>query len=469
MTADPAKDDRIAARLQEFLERDDAPLYPGELTGLARQALDGRTVYLEAARRYGTPQYLVEEERLAGQIGRFQRAFARPEQVARVHYAFKANPSLPVVRIVQRAGLAADASSGLELELAIRCGFERIVLSGPAKTDDELHLALRHGGRVTVHLDSFRELERLEELAAAAGRAIAAGIRLSTQSHGMWTKFGIPLEQLPELVRRAAGLRFVRLGGVQFHLSWNRRADGYRQTLTALGPLLQAHRPVGGWRFVDIGGGYYPEDDEAVYPWLTPRGRLLSLLGLEPSEGPPEDWDQRYLVHPVQPIEAMADEIHQAFRTHVTGPLGETELWLEPGRYLVNPAVHVLLRVADVKADDVAITDGGTNLLGWERLEAEHVPLINLSRPSPTQRRCRVYGSLCTPHDLWGFTCYGSDLQVGDVLMLPAQGSYVQTLAQRFIKPICQTVVLDSDGRLRRVEHSETFARRYPRFQPDRE
>ena len=161
----------------------------------------------------------------------------------------------------------------------------------------------------------------------------------------------------------------------------------------------------------------------------------------------------------------MARQIIEAFRAHIT-PSGATELWLEPGRYVVNKGVHLLLRVADIKGDAIAITDGGTNLLGWERLESEHCPLINLSQPALSQHPCRVYGSLCTPHDLWGFTCYGRGLAVGDVLLLPAQGAYVQTLAQRFIKPVCQTVYLDSDGAVSRVQATETLADRYPQLNP---
>jgi diaminopimelate decarboxylase len=440
---------------------EDTGLRPGELTGLVEETLGRRPVYLDSVRRFGSPQYLFEEEALRRQTDRFAAAFARPDQTVRVHFAFKSNPSLCLVQAVQRLGVNADVSSGLELELALRCGFDRIVLSGPAKTDDELGLAVRHPGRVTVHLDSFAELDRLEATAAREGGVVRAGIRLNTQGHGLWTKFGIPLASLPELVGLAAYRPHVDLAGVQFHLSWNRDASGYLRTLAELGPVLTAAAPAGGWRFVDIGGGYYPEDDEAVYPWLTPAARLRSLLGLLPAEAPPEGWDLRYLIHRVQPIEAMAAAILQAFQARIASR-GPVELWLEPGRYLANKAVHLLLTVADVKGGEVAITDGGTNLLGWERLELEHCPLVNLTRPAVAQRRCRVYGSLCTPHDLWGYAYYGTDLLVGDVLMLPAQGAYVQTLAQRFIKPICQTVALAADGALRRVEPAETLADRYP-------
>jgi diaminopimelate decarboxylase len=454
-------DPALLNALQQLLNQDDQPLYRGELTALVEEILENRARYLEAARRFGTPQYLFEEPRLQAQIHRFTAAFARPGLVARAHYAFKANPSLCLVQAIQRAGLAADASSGLELELALRCGFERVVLSGPAKTDEELELALSRAGQVTVHLDSFAEMERLEALAARRQTTVRAGVRLNTQGHGLWTKFGIPFTALPDLVALAARQPHVQLEGVQFHLSWNRQAAGYLRTLAELGPVLARCAPPAGWRFADIGGGYYPEDDEAAYPWLTRRGRLLGLLGLAPAEGPPPDWDLGYLLHPVQPIEAMAREIMDAFQAHLPKGL---EMWLEPGRYLANPAVQLLLRVIDVKTPELAITDGGTNLLGWERLEGEHCPLINLSQPSLVQKPCRVYGSLCTPHDLWGYACYGEGLNPGDLLLLPAQGAYVQTLAQRFIKPLCQTVALDVQGEMRQVAPPETLADRYPQL-----
>jgi diaminopimelate decarboxylase len=450
--------DPLHGALQAAMADDDG-LVPGELLGLVHDVIERRRpLLLHAATRFGTPQYLVHEDLLQAQAQRFRDAFAAAGISPRVHYAFKANPTACVVDILRVAGVDADVSSGLELDLALALGFERIVFSGPAKTEAELERAVLHADRVTVHLDSFDELDRLDWIARRHSRCVRAGVRLSLAAHGAWTKFGLPPAALPEMVRRAAECDFVQLQGVQFHLSWQRHGDGYARTLAELGPLLAAHAPAGGWRFVDAGGGFYPQDDEAVYPWRTRRGRLLHLLGLAP-DGPGDDWDGRYLLHTVEPIETIAAQLADAFRRHA--PPG-AELWVEPGRYLVNPAVTLLLRVADVKSADVAITDGGTNLFGWERLEEEHTPLVNLSRPARTQRRGRVYGSLCTPHDLWGYSCYGDDLVVGDVLALPAQGSYVQTLAQRFIKPLAQVVVAGSEGRLTQVTDEEHFADRYP-------
>ena len=452
--------DQVVARVAQLMNGGNEDLHGGELDLLVGDVLARRSLFEAAAAGFDTPQYLVEEDALIRQAKRFLQAFDSPERTVRAHYAFKANPSACVVETLGRAGLSADCSSILELELALAHGFDRIVLSGPAKTDEELRLALLHHSRVTVHLDSFGELDRLERLAVDCDTQVQAGVRINIGAHGKWTKFGIPLSALPQFVDRAVKTPHVRLAGVQFHLSWQRHADGYVDTLAQVGKQMAARTPTQGWRFIDIGGGYYPEGDEAVYPWMTPRGRLLALLGLAPQEGPPDDWDGSYLLHHVAPIEETASRIVEACRIHLT-PIEPMELWVEPGRYLVNQAVHLILRVADVKEGGIVITDGGTNLLGWERIEAEHCPLINITHPATTQQRYWIYGSLCTPHDLWGYSCYATEMVVGDVLVLPAQGSYVQTLAQRFIKPVCQTVVSDSTGELRRVQAEETFADRY--------
>jgi diaminopimelate decarboxylase len=98
--------------------------------------------------------------------------------------------------------------------------------------------------------------------------------------------------------------------------------------------------------------------------------------------------------------------------------------------------MHIVLQVIDRKADDLVITDGGINMVGWERYEADYCPIINLSRPSPDEKECLVAGSLCTPHDVWGYSYFGDDIQAGDILLIPDQGAYTYSLRQQFIKPL---------------------------------
>ena len=97
----------------------------------------------------------------------------------------------------------------------------------------------------------------------------------------------------------------------------------------------------------------------------------------------------------------------------------------------------------DKKARDLVITDAGTNAIGWERFETDYFPVINLSRPETIEHECYILGSLCTPHDVWGYSYWGKDIQPGDVLMIPTQGAYTYSLRQEFIKLLPAVVMLD--------------------------
>ena len=116
---------------------------------------------------------------------------------------------------------------------------------------------------------------------------------------------------------------------------------------------------------------------------------------------------------------------------------------MEPGRWISNPSMHILLEVVDKKDQWTVITDGGTNLLGWERPLTEFIPVINLTNCSLEERPIRIFGSLCTPHDVWGHSVFGSHLEKGDILLIPDQGAYTYSLRQTFIKPVARVIRYD--------------------------
>jgi diaminopimelate decarboxylase len=98
--------------------------------------------------------------------------------------------------------------------------------------------------------------------------------------------------------------------------------------------------------------------------------------------------------------------------------------------------------VVDKKEAEMVITDAGTNAVGWERFESDYFPVLNLTRPSLTEKKCNILGSLCTPHDIWGTQYFGHGIEQGDVLMIPTQGAYTYSLRQDFIKPLPKVVAI---------------------------
>jgi len=359
----------------------------------------------------------------------------------KVYYALKSNSHPLIATTLINEGIGLDVSSGLELETALDYGAKSIVFSGPGKRQDELQLAVTHADSVTILLDSFGELERLEQVAAELDVKIRAGVRLTTDESGIWRKFGIPLDRLEHFFKKAKMCRFISLCGLQFHLSWNLNPEPHAVFIAHLGAELRGLEPHHREKikFLDIGGGFWPEQGEWLQPAATPRGMLQTALSENPT-GPLEHYRRA-----ASSISDFAGHIAQALKKQLPSDMNCT-IFTEPGRWLCNDAMHILLTVVDRKSSDVVITDGGTNAVGWERFETDYFPVINLSRPNLHEHECLVAGSLCTPHDIWGYSYFGDGIRKGDVLLVPNQGAYTYSLRQQFIKPLPNCVEL-SRGR----------------------
>ena len=415
--------------------REQAPrvFEPGEIRAFVNGFLQRRDVFLRTSQRHGSPLYVVEEGILLERAERFAKAFCRTLPDMRVYYAMKSNNHPAIAKILVDAGLGLDVSSGMELQIALDCGATDIVFSGPGKTDRELDLAVANREWTTVLMDSRGELQRLQRIAQQKDVRIRAGVRLTTDGEGLWRKFGIPLRNLAGFLDAARKCEHVSVQGLQFHTSWNLEPGAQVNFIARLGDTLGELSPhqQSMVEFVDVGGGFWPEQGE----WLQSYDTTDALVPLSISGN---CHYRRLSVN----IEEFADRIAQAVRVHLL-PHVSCRIFTEPGRWLCNDAMHLLLTVVDKKADDLVITDGGTNAVGWERFETDYFPVINLSRPELVERKCHILGSLCTPHDVWGYGYWGKDIQAGDILLIPTQGAYTYSLRQEFIKPLPTVVVLN--------------------------
>ncbi|WP_217550725.1 diaminopimelate decarboxylase [Streptomyces sp. GbtcB6] len=109
-------------------------------------------------------------------------AVAAPGTAILHAFAVKANPLVPVVRLLAEAGLGAEVASAGELALARAAGMpaERIVFDAPAKTEAELREALALG--VAVNADNPQEVRRLDALVHPGGTTSSPlGIRVNPQ------------------------------------------------------------------------------------------------------------------------------------------------------------------------------------------------------------------------------------------------------------------------------------------------
>lgn len=407
------------------------------LLDFVRGHFEKRGRYLEMLEKNASPLYLLDHAALVEKAENFKSAFSQVFPEVGFYYAVKSNNHPEISRILLESGFGLDVSSGLELQTALSQGASNIVFSGPGKTAEELDLASVQSDRVTVLMDSFGELQRLNHAAESGGRVVRAGIRLTTNPQGLWRKFGILPEKLNDFFTAAESHRYVTLEGIQFHTSWNLTPVAQVAFIRKLGRILAGmnRKQKAKIRFIDIGGGYWPPAGEWLQPAATPEGIRSAALG----EPLPDS--KQHFFQPARSIDEFSRDLEQAVNEHVF-PHVRCRICFEPGRWICHGAMHLVMTVIDKKAPDLVITDAGTNAVGWERFESDYFPVLNLTRPACKETPCNVLGSLCTPHDVWGYTFWGEGIEEGDVLMIPTQGAYTYSLRQHFIKPLPQVATM---------------------------
>ena len=435
-------------RILELL-RTEPKAVRGNLLPVIKRMMKKRKRILQLAEKHRTPFYLVDEAQLEESIRGFSASFRRYLPDCSPFYAVKANQHPYILQSVVRHGYGLDVSSGRELQIALEQKAKSILFSGPGKTQEELKLALRHCNRVTINIDSFSELAKLGALAEQRRKTVRAGVRIYSKAHTSWNKFGIPLPELKRFWSMAKKYKHIDLQGIHFHLSWNRDATKYVHVLSELGAYLrQEFDPdtLRSIRFIDFGGGFYPDRTEGYYPWtvhypgMLPTGAIVRLANIY--FGTETKFSDRYHISTSDTLDHFARDIGKAIKEHIRPLLPDCVYYTEPGRIICTKAMHIVLQVADAKSPDAVITDGGVNIAGWEYGEHFYNPLLNLTHPSQKEIPCTLYGSLCTPHDIWGYYCYASALEEEDVILVPNQGAYRYSLAQNFIKSIPETYIL---------------------------
>jgi len=407
------------------------------LRGFITSCLAERDIFVRLARKHGSPLYALDEKWLRARVQKFRMAFEQHLAPVGIFFAMKSNNLPEIARIMTEEGIGLDVSSGTELDQACRSGAKGIFFSGPGKTDEELVAAIGEADRVTILMDSFGELRRLDRLTRQYGQTVRAGVRLTTDHTGLWRKFGIPASSLRDFLDTAAEAPLIHFAGLQFHTSWNLSPSAQVAFISKLGGVLR-DLPEGmldRLTFIDIGGGFWPEEGEWLGAGGTRFGMIMNLLF--PRH---RDKRSRFRVES-QPIDSFARAIAAALKRALPGRL-HCRICLEPGRWLSHGAMHLLLTVVDVKGHDLVITDAGTNAIGWERFEQDYFPVINLTRPGIEEHECAILGSLCTPHDVWGYSYHGTGIRPGDLLLIPTQGAYTYSLRQNFIKPVPEVAIL---------------------------
>ena len=286
----------------------------------------------------GTPLYVFSARRIRENAERLLATFTARHANTTVAFASKACTLMPVLRLIRETGCALEVNSEGELWKARQAGFadRAIVLNGVAKSRSEIAAAIDPPIKA-INVDSVFELERIRDVAAAAGKRANVALRLvpelesgtapGTETASSRTKFGMTVDQLtPALAVLKAAKAELNLVGLHVHVG-SQVTD--RSTYAESGRFIAAQtREVEGalgvkLACVNVGGGF-PAD----YVKYNDQSRAIGYFRSDASLA---DFAEA-LLPPVR--QALGDDV---------------EIVTEPGRSLMSDAGVLLARVENVK------------------------------------------------------------------------------------------------------------------------
>ena len=236
------------------------------------------------AEKYGTPLYLMDEDRLRHNMRVYTEAFRRNfAPGSRALYASKACAFRQIFRIAQEEGMGADVVSAGEIHTAERAGFDLSLayFHSNNKTDADIRFALERGVGCFV-VDGEDELLALDALAAELGKKQKVLLRLTpgidphtyaaVDTGRVDSKFGSAIEtgQAEAFTALALSLQNIDLAGFHCHVgSQVFGEDVFERAAAVMLDFIALIAEKYGYaaRELDLGGGYgvpYVESDGTV-------------------------------------------------------------------------------------------------------------------------------------------------------------------------------------------------------------
>lgn len=380
------------------------------------------------ADEFGTPVYVYHLEKISEQYARLKTAFAASG--SRIFYACKALTNINILKHIHSLGCDIDCSSVNEVHLALRAGFEpkRVLYTSNGIDFSEIEEAVSLG--VNVNIDS---LSNLEKFGKKFGHSYPVGIRLRpnimagghlkiSTGHAQ-SKFGIPLEQLDEILALLSKHNLF-INGLHVHTGSEIKDVEVFMKVADIFFELAPHFPE--LQFLDMGGGFkvpYKEQEE---------GTDVDLLG-----------------------EKVAAFIRKMKTTYGR----DFQAWFEPGKFLVSECGYFITRV-NVMKDSAGTRFAGVNS-GFNHLirpmfyEAYH-RIENISNPSAPKLHYTVTGNICET-DTFAWDRELNEVREGDLLVFYNAGAYGYEMGSNYNSRYRPAQVLVSDGKARLIARRDTM------------
>ena len=388
---------------------------------------------LKLAQTYGTPLYLLDEDRIRHNCRLYRDAFAEClPQGSMVLYASKAAAFRQMCRIVGEEGLGLDVVSPGEIYTAQTAGFpmEKVYYHGNNKTDEDIAFAMDAGVGCFV-VDGVEELLALE--AEAARRDLRQKVLLritpgidphtyaAVSTGQVDSKFGVSIEtgQAEPFVGLALAQPHLDVAGFHCHVGsqvfWE---DVFERSVIVMMAFIRTIHDRWGYlpEELDLGGGY----------------------GVRYVESDPE-------IHIPRKIASVAETLY-AISKRLDLPV--PKILMEPGRSIVADAGMTLYTVGSVKEitgyKRYVSVDGGMTDNPRYALYGSQYTCFNAGRmEEPADVAFDLVGRCCESGDvIQPEVPFPAATKRGDVIAVCTTGAYNFSMASAYNRLLRPPVVM---------------------------
>ena len=399
----------------------------------------------DLADEYGTPVYVLDETTLRARCRSFIDEFRKLYPATNVSYACKAYINPALAKVFQEEGMGFDVVSGGELATTINAQIpmDEVYFHGNNKTPQELSEALEHSiGWVVV--DSFHEMQLLDQLAGEAGKKQDILIRVSpgvdphthvyTTTGILDSKFGFSIQtgHAAEAVRMGLAAKNLNLRGLHFHLG---------SPIFELEPYRVATDLV--LRFA----AEFREEGLEMTKFSPGGGFAISYMA---GDEPP-------------PVSAYAEAIISTMTdTCQDLSMEMPALVIEPGRAIIGPAGVALYRIGAIKEVPgvrkfVSVDGGMGDNIRPALYQAEYEVVAATKANQEPVEKVTIAGKYCESGDLLASDIMMPELVSGDLLAIPAAGAYCPSMASNYNMNPRPPMVLLKDGKSRLIRRRESY------------
>ncbi len=377
---------------------------------------------VEMAKKYGTPLYLIHEDRIRENCRRYKDALqAHFGNTATPLYASKALCYSDLYRILKEEGLGIDIVSGGELYTALRSGFDtsEVFFHGNNKTEAEIIYALKSKVGYIV-ADNLEELDVISRVAGTLGIVQNVLLRLSpgvdSNTHksvatgSVDSKFGFSIKtgQAETAGEYALTLPNVNLVGFHCHIG---------SQILQTEPFVHTTRIMLNF----------------VSSFIAKTKADISILNLGGGVGAKYTKEQN-LIDYNDFFAALKNEIDSFYKQNE--PL-KLKYYFEMGRSIVADAGITLYTVGSFKnikghKNYISVDGGMTDNIRYALYKAPYTILVANKVGEPKDTVSTIVGRACESGDILQEDVTIQSCKRGDVLAVLVTGAYNFTMASNY-------------------------------------